>query len=205
MNIPGNRVNLYAIAMVSLLAAGLGGCAFTVHDVNVNYSYEKPAKADLSSSTETLRIAPFTDTRGNPNPRMLMNAQNMHGSTTTGGWQAEKPVADIVRDGFVQALTAAHAHIVAESDSMVLTGELVDYHYTVIQEFWKGTAVTKMIVKLRLNSEKSGVTLWNDTLSATINYRAASSPGEDVLFKLTLDNLMDQLTDSDLFKVLGSH
>jgi hypothetical protein len=40
---------------------------------------------------------------------------------TSGRWQAEEPVAEIVRDAVIQGLTAARAPIVDSSETVILT------------------------------------------------------------------------------------
>jgi len=60
-------------------------------------------------------------------------------------------------------------------------------------------------VKLKLVPARSGAVVWNDTVSATISYHVSLNPGKDVLFKLTLNNLIDQLCDNnDLLRALGT-
>lgn len=133
------------------------------------------------------------------NPRMIMHSQNMYGITMSGGTQAEKPLAEIVRDGVVQSLTATRAHVVDDEPSVILTGDLMEYSYTVVSGFWTGTANTKLLVKLRLTS-KTGNTIWTDTLLGKASYHAAMHPGEDALFRLTLDDFVERLQKNDDFK-----
>ncbi len=109
---------------------GLGGCALTVRDVHVDYKYTKVPITDLSNSPEKVRIGKFDDSRGMDNPRMIMHSQNMYGNTMSGGTQAEKPVAEIVRDGVAQALAATHARIVEDDPSLILSGDLMEYSYS---------------------------------------------------------------------------
>ncbi len=112
---------------------GLGGCALTVRDVHVDYKYTKVPITDLSNSPEKVRIGKFDDSRGMDNPRMIMHSQNMYGNTMSGGTQAEKPVAEIVRDGVAQALAATHARIVEDDPSLILSGDLMEYSYSLVQ------------------------------------------------------------------------
>ena len=57
-----------------ILLATLSGCAFTVHDVKVNYKYNNPAITDLNSAK--LNIGQFKDSRNVANSRMIMNQKN---------------------------------------------------------------------------------------------------------------------------------
>ncbi len=189
---------LIPLAMAMFL--GLSACALTVNDVHVDYKYSKAPASDFSKSSETIRLATFEDSRGMENPRMLKHSQNLYGNTMSGGVQAEKPVAEIVRDGLVQGLTTANAHVVDNDPSVILNGDLMEYDYTVVQGFWSGTANVKLTVKLKLTDAKSGSTVWNDTLLGKASFHASSSPGEDVLFRLSLDNLVEKLQEDADFQ-----
>src|SRR5690554_7751194 len=81
-----------ALSLVMLLS----GCAFNVYVVNVDYKYDNPIETDLSSIA--LDVGEFKDSRNVDNPRMIVNQKNGYGQTTTGGWQAEKPLIDIVKE-----------------------------------------------------------------------------------------------------------
>jgi hypothetical protein len=192
--------------MRQLLALGLmvvmwsvSGCALTVHDARVDYKYTKAPAADFSSSPEKIRVVNFEDSRGMDNPRMITHSQNMYGNTMSGGTQAEKPVAEIVRDGVAQSLTAAHTRLVDADPSLILSGDVMEYGYTVVQGFWTGTANTKLMVKLKLAS-KSGNTIWSDTLLGQASYHGAMSPGEVALFQLTLDDFVERLQKDEDFQ-----
>ncbi len=177
----------------------VSGCALTVHDTRVDYKYTKAAAADFSSSPEKLKIGNFSDSRDMDNPRMITHSQNMYGNTMSGGTQAEKPIAEIVRDGVVQGLTAAHAHLVDDDPSLVLSGDVMEYGYTIVQGLWTGTVNTKLTVKLKLAST-SGTTIWSDTLLGKASYKGAMNPGEVVLFQLSLDDFVERLQKNEDFQ-----
>jgi hypothetical protein len=192
------------VSGLALALASLSGCALTVNDTRVDYHYTKVPAADFTSSPERIKVGNFEDSRGMENPRMIMHSQNMYGNTMSGGTQAEKPLAEIVRDGVIQGLTTAHAHVADDDPSVVLTGELMEYGYTVVQGFWTGTANTKLMVKLRLT--KSGNTVWSDTILGKASYHGGGNPGEDVLFRMTLDDFVERLQkDEDLQRALHAH
>ena len=189
---------LLAIGLTVALG-GMSGCALTVHDARVDYKYTKAPAADFASSPEKIRVGNFEDSRGMDNPRIIMHSKNMYGNTMSGGTQAEKPVAEIVRDGVVQGLTTAKAHVVDDDPSVILSGDLMEYGYTVVQGLWTGTANTKLMLKLKLTS-KTGNTIWSDTLLGKASYHAAMNPGEDALFRLTLDDLVERLQKDEDFQ-----
>jgi hypothetical protein len=187
------------ILLGSILLAWLGACAFTVHDVRVDYVYREPVAIDLSDVSERIRIGPFEDNRGNPNPRMIMNAQNGHHQTTTGGWQAEEPIAEIVRDGIAQGLAADHATLVDSSESLVLTGEVLDYHYLLEEQFWSGTVRPLLTVKLRLSDATSGATVWRQSFTGSTSYHGSFMPAAEMLFRGSLDDLVKKIASGRAF------
>jgi len=193
---------LLRLAPIAVACVGFGGCALTVHDINVDYKYTRTSGAELASTP--LQVAAFTDARGNENPRMIWNSRNLHGNTMSGGWQAQKPVAEIVRDGVAQGLAAAHANLADSPHSLILGGELMEYSYQVVSGMWTGTLTTKLTVKFRLKTTQ-GATLWNDTFTGTTQYHGTSMPGVDMLLGKSLDSLVTQLVDDDLFRQRLSH
>src|SRR5687768_1141384 len=112
-------------ALAPLLASAIvtSGCAFTVHDVKADYSYAIPVTTSLAS--RTVSVGEVKDDRGVANNRMIMNMKNLNGDTTSGGYQAEKPIAEILRDGIVQGLTAANVKVQQDAAQLSLRGQLL--------------------------------------------------------------------------------
>src|SRR5690606_9508072 len=141
-----------ALSLVMLLS----GCAFSVYDVNVDYKYDNPIETDLSSIA--LDVGEFKDSRNVDNPRMIMNQKNGYGQTTTGGWQAEKPLIDIVKDAVIDGLKKSGVTLNENSQDMVLSAELLEFDGDIKMGAWVGSYVGKMSVKMqdrkstRLNS-----------------------------------------------------
>ena len=179
---------------ILIAAAMISGCAFTVHDVNVDYKYQQPTP--LRASGAKVNVEDFSDSRGTSNPRLIMNMKNLNGHTTTGGWQAEKPLAEIVRDGVIQALTTAGATIQSGSN-IDLSGQLQDFTSEIIMGAWDSELRGKLTFKLQLKQAGSGTVLWKDTIIATgaVNGKV----GAPALFRETLDNALKGLMSDNTF------
>ncbi len=182
------------IAMVAVLA--LSGCAFTVHDVKLDYRYEQPLEVSLGGTA--LRVGNVVDSRGVANPRMLMNMTNLNGDTTSGGWQAEKPLNEIVREGLVQALGKAGVAADGGSGAAMLTGELIDFQVQTIMGMWEGTLSGKMTAKFQIARAGSGEILWKDTVVGSSQVKGGQ--GAAGAFKATLDDLLTKLLKDDFFR-----
>ncbi|MGI3130669.1 hypothetical protein ACRSLK_09760 [Halopseudomonas pachastrellae] len=177
-----------AVFVLLLLCINLTGCAFTVHDVSVNYRYNKPVTQNLSEiQRPPVSIGQFTDERAMGNPRMILNMQNLNGQTTTGGWQAEKPVAEIVKDGITQGLEQAKLPISDSGAQLELKGELLEFDYTVIMGAWNGTVQPRLMVKLDLVDTASNEIIWRDT------FISKSSLNGNVEIPTLLKSSIDQL------------
>lgn len=176
----------------------LQGCAFTVHDVQVNYEFEEPISLDLASQRVT--VGEFSDGRGAANPRLLMNMRNLYGDTTSGGWQAEKPLAEIVRDAVEQGLESVNANVVEES-GLRLTGQLEDFSTEIIMGFWEGTLNGRLTVKMQLTDAEVGRVVWQNTYIGGASVKGGE--GAVGLFRASLSDLVkDMLEDPSLIQHL---
>jgi hypothetical protein len=181
-------VNLRLALFIAVLP--LGGCAFTVHDVRIDYAFHGTVSPVLNSSQETLQLGPFEDNRGNPNVRMIIHETNGYRQPTAGGWQAEKPVADIVHDAISQGLVAAHAPMVESGAPVVLTGEVQDYRYRFEEQFWSGDVFPMLTVAFRLKDSLSRETIWSRTITGSGKYHGSFMPSTEILFRSALDDLV---------------
>ncbi len=178
-----------------MLLITLSGCAFTVHDVNVGYKYNKPTTNDLSSVT--INIGEFKDARNVDNPRMIMNQKNGYGQTTTGGWQAEKPLVEIVKDGITDGLVRSGAVTNANKSNLTLTGQLLGFDGDIKMGWWSGTFNGKVTVKLQLTENGTGKIILRDTYVGS--GEAEGKSGIESIVKVSVDNLVDNLLKDEFF------
>lgn len=181
------------LVATAVLVTLLSGCAFTVHDVTLNYSYQPTG--ELPSGLDKLKLGHFTDGRDVENPRMIMNQRNLYGDTTSGGWQAEKPLSEIVRDAVNQAVSAHQQS--ANDNSLELTGELVDFDTEVIVGAWSAQYTGRLTQRFQLSSSATKEIIWRDSFTASAT--VPSKEGADGLFKKCLDELVDALVQDEYF------
>ena len=186
------------LAALGLSIGLLSGCAFTVHDVQVNYDYVGTVSTDLSNiNPSPLKIGVINDGRNVENPRLIMNMTNLNGATTSGGWQAEKPLAEIVRDAIIQGLINAKTPLADSGESLILTGELVDFDYEVIMGMWTGTTKSSLSVKLQVRNTDTNKIIWKDTIISSASVK--SGEGAKGALKAVLDDLIADLLSDEYF------
>ena len=154
---------LFALAIIATLSF-LTGCAFTVHDTPLNYTYsgKLPPQAGKAPA-KSLTLTEIKDTRDVTTPRMIAHKRNGHGYQTSGGWEAERPIADIVKDALSEGIKQRGLTLSPKAD-VSLSGELMGF-----SGWWKhptpfhGVFNSRMAVKLQLRDENSKKILWRET------------------------------------------
>lgn len=184
------RVSVIAVCIT------LSGCAFTVHDVQTNYRYSSPFISQLSP--KHVQVGSFSDARGVQNPRMIMNMTNLNGDTTSGGWQAEKPISELLRDGVIQGLTSAGVKTQSPSAVLGLKGQLLDFNVKTIMGMWEGSLEGKMIAKFQLTNSSTGNIVWQDTFVGSSQVEGGE--GAVGVLKATLDNVVTKLLSDGYFQ-----
>ena len=172
------------------------GCAFTVHDVDVAYKYDKPIKFDFIP--KAINVGDVIDSRGVDNPRMIMNMTNGNGYTTTGGWQAEKPLSDILKDAVIQGLEKTNSFSEKKSSNLTLSGELLSFDVEVIMGAWVGSYKGKMSAKFQLRDKTTGKIVWRDIFVGSSQVKGTE--GIVGVLKVTLDDLVTKLFNDDYFQ-----
>ena len=179
-----------------VLCLVLGGCAFTVHDVQTNYHYSAPVSSRLPA--KRIGVGAFSDERGVQNPRLIMNIRNLNGDTTSGGWQAEKPISELLRDGIIQGLTSAGVTTQPSVGALALKGQLLDFNVKTIMGMWEGTLEGKMTVKFQLTNASTGAVVWQDTFIGSSQVKGGE--GAVGVLKATLDNVVTKFLSDEYFQ-----
>ncbi len=188
--------------IMGLLALSfLSGCAFTVHDLPVNYEYTKAIDLPHKANYPEINITDVVDVRTVANPRMIMNQQNGYGQTTTGGWQAEKELSLIIKDALVQGVKQAKLDQFS-GRKVQLSGELVDVTSNIVAGWTSGTINMKVSVKLTARDVGTGKILWKDTMfgDGTSSKKSAIKPLLVEAFSNSLDDLVDNLFSDEYFQ-----
>ena len=189
------------VSLVFLLSLSASGCAFSIHQTPLNYSYSgKLSGNGIKNPTKFLRLGEVKDSRDVTTPKMIMNMRNANGFRTSGGWEAEKPIADIVKDALGQGIKLSGLGLNNKAD-LSLSGEIIEYAY----EFknlrpFTTTLSSKLTVKIQLRDEVFGKILWRDTFFGQAEVQ--SDFNNDFAkegFTIALNNLVTKIFTDDLF------
>ncbi|MDP1932717.1 MAG: hypothetical protein Q8L60_14795 [Gammaproteobacteria bacterium] len=159
-------------------------CALSMHaplsfaeDVLINYEYTLSPQIDFSKTSKgTLKVAAFTDKRAVANAREIA------------GFQAEEPVAGIVRNALVQAFTAGGALLVDDGQSLTLEGELTE---VLVAEKEAGIEVT---IRTHITLKQGARTAFD-----TVIFGRSTGVTLDEAVRATLDRLVNSLILDDYF------
>lgn len=190
----------FRLIITTFSIALLSGCAFTVHDLPVNYQYTGEDIVISSNNNPEVKIESITDDRNVENPRMIMNQKNGYGQTTSGGWQAEKDLALIVKDALDQGIIKADLNSLSDR-KVSITGQLVDVSSNVVSGWTNGTVNVKVAVKLSAK-DPSGKILWRDTMYGDSSSEKVTMIKDGLLqaFNSALDNLVSNFLTDDYFQ-----
>ena len=177
------------------------GCAFTVHDLPVNYEYTGELTIPDKSNLPEIVVGEIKDMRTVENPRMLMNMKNGYGVTTTGGWQAEKELALIVQDALKQGIANANLNL-PTNRQITLEGQLLDVTSNVFAGYTRGSINVKVAVKLSARNKAYGEIIWRDTVfgDGTSDKQKSFTNALLEAFANSLDNLVENVFQDEYFQ-----
>lgn len=188
------------LGLFFILVFFLGGCAFAKYQAPINYQYSPPDNQKKLMSLITTNVGAFTDSRHINDPKMIINFVNDYGQTTTGGYLAEKPVAEVIQDALIQGLQSKGIKL-DETSSKIIEGELLDTDTESITGFWSGKLIIKFTVKIFVKDAKSSKVLWRDTYIARGETKCTLGgiPVIQKAFTSALDDFTSQIVSDDLF------
>ena len=189
-----NSLNIAAKAAVSLIACvAASGCVFSTYDLPLAYQYENRINSP-TNSFPSVNIGDVTDARRKENPRMIIHMRNGYGQEGSGGWQAEKPIAEILKDALVAATASYRTD---EASNLTISAELLDIVGEVNVGMWSGTWTVSIPTKLTLKDFETGEILWRDTIIGESNSMKKLDEGvndafNDLVAKLIVDDFLIQ-------------
>jgi hypothetical protein len=163
--------------------------AFAQEQIEVNYSYD--GNANLSSIRAAVKLGEFSDSRSVDNPNLII-AQGL-GSDT--GYSAEAPLAEIVRDAFVQALTKGEANIVEADEEMQVVGEILDASAELVDQ--DGVESIQITIRTSIELQRGGRSLFDTTLFG--RGVAPADEGLAAAVHAALNRMVRELTGDDYF------
>ncbi len=175
------------------------GCAFTVSKTPLNYSYQGET-VNFPSSAK-IEIAQFIDKRNVTDGRIIFQKRNDYGETS-GAYEAEKPMVDIIRDSIMKTFEDAGDTINSNSSKVRLEGDLISNDYQVLMGFWKGKVTNTMTMKFRLVDTRTGGLIWQDTVFGKHTEETVWG-GTEVMLRMvkgSIDDLIYMLMNDKFFR-----
>lgn len=167
---------------------------FAQEAVEVNFDYTGDHRVDLSKMRGPMKIAEFTDGRGIDNP-LLITGESLGNSHASGGYQAEAPLPDIIRDALVQGFKNGGASLVDSGETMSIVGNLVSSD-TVITDRG-GVPSIQITLRTNVKLQGDGRTIWETTLFG--RGIAPVSEGLVAAIHAALDRTIRELVQDDYF------
>jgi len=177
------------------------GCAFTVSKTPLNYSYSGGAVSLPSSAN--IEIAQFTDKRDVTDGRVIFQKMDGYGDITSGAYEAEKPIVDIIRDSIINNFQGAGATVNSSAAKVRLEGELISNDFQVITSlFGSGKEIGTITMKFRLLDSHTGQLLWQDTIFGKDSEQALwiTTDLKLKMVKGSIDNLIYTLINDKSFQ-----
>jgi hypothetical protein len=216
--------NWTLIAFVTTICLLSSGCAFTVEKVNIAYRTPKEWPRQFEKKPEVgVTIGTFEDKRPVSTPIWLANKYNGYGKTS-GGYEAEKPLAEILRDALISGLIEANYKVEKDPDRSVLTCNVLDYGTEFIQTGLFGSELrTRLQCEFTLVDNATKQVLWKEIIqgNALMAFGAGSkaknqypwrpgekfgtsgAPNKEALRQITIlsiDKVVMEVTKSEQFR-----
>ena len=189
-------VTLVPAALLAVLT--LSGCALTIHESPVNYSYTGQIERADANINRGVAVGTVTDNRTVDRPDIISHLVNGYGQTMSGGYVAEMPIADLVKDGVQDALDAAGYSDHPEELSMDMT--LEDYKYDAVSGFWSVKNITSQLT-VGLKMEANGTMVAQNTVIGKVKLETEELKGKPdkelvvVLFTRALDDAIAKIME----------
>lgn len=173
------------IASLALFTLPLGA----QEQIEVNYSYD--GNADLSDIRSAVKISEFSDSRSIDNPNLVIS----EGLGSATGFSAEAPLAEIIRDGFIQALSKGGANIVDADEEMQVVGEITESSAEIVDR--DGVESIQLTIRTAIQLKRGSRTLFETNL-----FGRGVVPADEGLaaaVHASLNRMIRELTGDDYF------
>ena len=176
--------------VISFVIGLLSFSVFAAEEISVNYSYEGNIRQDFSDIPRgPLSIGVFTDSRGVDNPNLIAEGN--------GGYVADKPLTDIVRDALVQGFTIGKAALVEADANLTIQGTINSSEVQIVDA--DGTESIQLTIRTNIALRSGGRTLWETVLFG--RGTAAVSEGMEQAISNALDRTIRNLVQDNYFLI----
>lgn len=150
---------VHSLVLVSSVAF-LTGCAFTKETVPLNFL--PPAVNETVSEDAVIVVQKLRDARG-VDPHLL--AHKGVQMKTSGEYDTEREVADIVTDALKETLRSLNYKVADDGGSLALSGDIIKFESAVLMGFWAGAMEGSIQLNLKLTDSATGAVLWTELVS----------------------------------------
>jgi hypothetical protein len=161
---------------------------FAAEEITFDYMFEGNIRHDFSSiSKGPLRIGEFSDSRTVDNPNIITDSE--------GGFVADMPLADIVRDALVQGFTKGKAALVDADAGLTIQGTVLSSEATIVER--DGVQSIQLTVRTSVQLRDANRTVWE-----TILFGRGIAPvteGMGQALKNAMDRTINGLVRDDYF------
>jgi ABC-type uncharacterized transport system auxiliary subunit len=196
-----SRQRLLVCLAVTLLGVLATGCAFSKTPVTVNFAptVQQPLTAAASS---TLQVGKVKDSRPINDPAVLVQKRNGYGQVTSGSYVAQKPIAELFRDGLASALNANGFKPGSGASKYEIRGDVQEFDFDVITGFWTAEVKPKLIVRFELVELATSKPVWRETYVG--RHTAKTAWGDSTfmveMFNQAAENAVKQLLEDNSFR-----
>ena len=190
------------LVLVLMLAWIFTGCAMTMDRVNVDYKSPE-LNTENPNLKASLLIGKFKDKRGLEDPSIIIHKTNLNGQTTSGGYQADKPLSEIIEKALQDYFSR---YRVLNSDKQyTLYGSIIELEYEVISGWISTTLKPELSMKFYLKDLSTNQVVWNETYfgRGVVKKFSGSEDAINKMLQASLDDILNQLSNSErLFNYL---
>lgn len=176
------------------------GCAFTRTTVAINFKpvVDSPVGP---KSVAYLSVGDIKDTRPVEDKYVLTHKFDGYGDQTSGAFVTEQPVAEVFKQGLIEALQTNGFARTASPTHFELRANIQQFDNRVISGFLEATVKPELTVRFEL-LDGSGTVVWRDTMIGRSTLQTPWGNGEFIVktFNAAAEDAIRQLLADDSFR-----
>ena len=189
---------------LTLLLTGLAifstGCAFTRTKVAINFNPAVDSPVG-PKSVAYLSVGDIKDTRPVEDKYVLTHKFDGYGNQTSGAFVTEQPVAEVFKQGLIEALQTNGFARAESQKHLELRANIQEFDNRVIAGFLEATVKPELTVRFELLDD-NGTVVWRDTMIGRSTLQTPWGNGEFIVktFNAAAEDAIRQLLADDSFR-----
>ena len=175
------RLATFSSLAALLLWASVGVAA---EDITVDFTYER--NVNIGTIVPTLKLPAFADERGLDDPNLI-----------TADYRAQNPLAEIMRDAFIQGFSKGGVEFVESGEDMQIVGTLISSELESMDR--SGVPSLRLTIRTRIELKGGGRTIWENTLFG--RGTVAEEDGIAAAVNASLERTVRELLRDDYFLI----